>query len=719
MDYFTHLFDELSTRAKNILGQNEIDTLYKFHQYVKTNKDFKKLRNLGNKTNNELLKFKEKIFELYSTSQFDQILNEYTQDIGEIQKDSTIINVNDEDENIISHNQLVHALKYFNITEITSELTADSKIEDIYDIYLNNLELFVISEYTNNGKILIDIIPNEIYTDEEKKIIGANRFKLYSKISRSLKHISLDIEYILNIINNNPERLAYLSQLVNALGFFLVYTDQYIYFKKINAKQINNLISQIKTKKLTSASIEPNLLLSEIYLIDLLSYFNFSVKNDRIVRNDEKKSIDLVYDYLLLKGQSQKLNDIVDHFQFNEEISNYLFNKIRRDNRFQKIGKTGLVALKEWNEGELSSLLTGTARQITQNIFGYYKINKISFRTIKYLLKSVGWITDNKTYYANIQQTSKNEFKISNQIIYSSYKFASHFDHIFNRSFEIIRTFQSGDFHNISQNAQFLLIIEQDNFEDSELAKVYKIKSELRQIGNTFNNNISVLARNTLEKELFEYVFQTKLETEASNLVNKGNKENALYLVKSILENKYIDYSEHQLILNFLEEHPEEQENIINLIRSSIQSKLVDYSKQIEVVLNSNNINLNSESIRNELQYLFFNTVDDSSMEYFIQAFEKIMLSPVKLITHNLNYLNFSFEIRIDPSNFSGLLIDFNHENSKGLINVKSQNTDEISRLICLGTISLLLNRNVINPIEIHSHYDKIQKIVRRMSFNL
>jgi hypothetical protein len=423
----------------------------------------------------------------------------------------------------------------------------------------------------------------------------------------------------------------------------------------------------------------------------------------------------LVYDYLLLRGQSQKFNDIIDHFEFNQETSNYLFTKLRRESRFQKIGKTGLISLKEWNKGELSSLLIGTALDVTKNVLNYYKINKISFRTIQNLLKSVGWITDSKTYYSNIQQTSKNEFRISNQIIYSSLNYSLNVDHIFNRCHEIIKDLLSGNFNKISQYVQYLLIVDLENFGDSEFLKIYKFKSDLRQIGLQFKDQISALSRNPIEKEIFETVFQIKLESELTNLLNIEQKDNSLQFVKSVLENQYIDYSEHQLILKFINENPEQQGEMIKLISSALSSKLIDYSKQIEVILNLNHSRMTDDYVQNELNYIFFNTIDSSTMVIFMNAMQDVLRSPVDSIQKSLRYLNCFFEIKVNKSSYSGLLIDFDHARSIGLLTVKSKDNVDIVQMICHGIIGHLLNRNLINPIEIHSHYSKIEKLIAQM----
>ena len=697
MDYFDRLFLKLSTRAKNVLEYNGLGTEKEFQYFVSIHKDFKSLRNSGRKTNDEILLMKNEIINYYDEKEIDD--GSYLLDVNEI-------NVNK------SANILRNALKYFDKTAINIETNIEIDDEDISKIYLNHLERFIKSEYTYNNKLLIDKIPGQTYSPEELKIINANQFRIFSKLSRSLRHINIDVEYVVTVINKSPNTVTFYKPLVSALGYFLVYTDNYIYFKKDNAKLISAVIAHIKSKSQISFEIDESIIHTELFLVELLNYFNCSIKNKQIVKNEGRSPIDLVYDYLLLRGQSQKFNDIIDHFGFNQETSNYLFTKLRRESRFQKIGKTGLISLKEWNKGELSSLLIGTALEVTKNVLNYYRINKISFRTIQNLLKSVGWITDSKTYYSNIQQTSKNDLRISNQVIYSSLNYSLNVDHIFNRCLEIIKDLESGNFNQISQYVQYLLIIELDNFSDSEITRVYRVKSDLRHIGFNFKEQISALSRNPVEKEIFEIVFQIKLENELTNLLNIEQNQNSLQFVKSVLENKYIDYSEHKLILDFINEKPEQQAEIINLISSALSSKLVNYSKQIEVILNSNHSRMTDDSVQNELQFIFFNTIDNSTMGLFMNAMQELLRSPGDLIRESLGYLNCFFEIKVNKSNYSGLLIDFDHARSVGMLTVKYKENGDIVQMICHGIIGHLLNRNLINPIEIHSHYSKIEKLI-------
>ena len=69
----------------------------------------------------------------------------------------------------------------------------------------------------------------------------------------------------------------------------------------------------------------------------------------------------------------------------------------------------------------------------------------------------------------------------------------------------------------------------------------------------------------------------------------------------------------------------------------------------------------------------------------------------------------------MNKSSYSGLLIDFDHARSIGLLTVKSKDNVDIVQMICHGIIGHLLNRNLINPIEIHSHYSKIEKLIAQM----
>lgn len=712
MNYFDRLILELSNRAKNVLATNMLNTQKEFFEFVFIQKDFNKLKNIGQKTNEELCKMTNHLISYYNDTNYDDKTNENSFSSFETFENNYLLNVNEID----LYENLKNALKYFDNVAIHLDNKNDINNERATKIYLDHLERFIESEYTYNNKLLIDRLQDEKYTTTELKKINANQFRLLSKLGRSLRYIQIDVGYVITIINSAPHTITYYKQLINALGYFLVYTDNYVYFKKENAKFITTLIAHLKTKNQNPFDISDSIIHTEIYLIEVLNYFNCSIKNNKIIKNTGKVPLELVYDYLILRGQSQKFNDIINHLEFNQKTSDYLFLKLRRDSRFQKIGKTGLISLKEWNAGELSSLLIGTALEITINVLNYYRINKISFRTIQNLLRSVGWLTDSKTYYSNIHQTSKNEFRISNQIIYSSLNYYLNFIHIFNRCNEIIKEFESGNFKKLSQHVQYLLIIELENFGDSEIINIYKIKSNLRQIGLNFKEQISTLARSLLERENFEIVFQIKLSSELENLFKGEKNENPLQIVKSILENKYIDYSEHQLILKFINEKPEQQEEIIKLISSSLMSKLIDHSKQIEVILNSNHSRTNEDSVQHELQYLFFNTIDNNNMLIFMKTLKDVLQMSNDLIQKKIRYLDSSFDINIIKSTYSGLLIDFDHQRSTGILTIKSKNFDDIVQMICHGILGLLLNRNLINPIEIHSHYSKIEKFVKGLN---
>jgi hypothetical protein len=708
MTYFQQLFENLSIRSRNALGGAQLDTEFEFIQYVKHNKDFKKLRNIGKKSQGEISLMFENLKDYYSNIGLDYKLVTVESDL----LDNSILIIEDEVMEEVP-NIKVDLLKSVSFFSKNPPINLNEKYlnheisNTIY--YLETLEYFIRSEYLNqieNAPLRVEFL-----NEDQKTKLTKSKYKIFSKIKSSLKYFQPERQELKEWLATKDLKIY--SPLTNALKIFIVQKDNLYIFEEKNHKIITEIIKTFKNAKIKKEiNITDELLIEEPDFLELILDLGCTHYQGKITNGLEDQPLEKVYQYLLVEGLPRKIEDIVDHFLFDKKVENYLRTKLIRDNRFQKIGKTGLVSLSQWHTGEINQHLKGTVPSNIYNLINHFNLPALHYSTINKIFKCSGIETTFKSITANITLSST-ELRISGQKIFSTKANQFNEKKSLDHCRKILNDFQSDRFENIFSDCQYLSVLHFDNYKPHNIVEILKLKQDIQKIGKTKTEKILKSIQKPSDIDLIQDIFQIDLKAQFRTNVLKGNIGDIKSLIYEILDNGYIDYSEYDYLLERIDNNKENIDLFINTLKNFEASEKIDFPKQVTSVLTAKpHLKKDFDALIEEFQYLFLNTLSSVEISKIENVFNEIIKSDQSIVK-TVNVKGIEFTLNTTLRNFSGLTLDFDFKENRGIVSVFSNDIEEQERMIISGIIGILLNRNSINPLEVYSYTLKVEKIIK------
>jgi len=708
MTYFQQLFENLSIRSRNALGGAQLDTEFEFIQYVKHNKDFKKLRNIGKKSQGEISLMFENLKDHYSNIGLDYKLVTVESDL----LDNSILIIENEVMEEVP-NIKVDLLKSVSFFSKNPPINLNEKYlnheisSTIY--YLETLEYFIRSEYLNqieNAPLRVEFL-----NEDQKTKLTKSKYKIFSKIKSSLKYFQPERQELKEWLATKDLKIY--SPLTNALKMFIVQKDNIYIFEEKNHKIITEIIKTFKNAKIKKEiNITDELLIEEPDFLELILVLGCTHYQGKITNGLEDQPLEKVYQYLHVEGLPRKIEDIVDHFLFDKKVENYLRTKLIRDNRFQKIGKTGLVSLSQWHTGEINQHLKGTVPSNIYNLINHFNLPALHYSTINKIFKCSGIETTFKSITANITLSST-ELRISGQKIFSTKANQFNEKKSLDHCRKILNDFQSDRFENIFSDCQYLSVLHFDNYKPHNIVEILKLKQDIQKIGKTKTEKILKSIQKPSDIDLIQDIFQIDLKAQFRTNVLKGNIGDIKSLIYEILDNGYIDYSEYDYLLERIDNNKENIDLFINTLKNFEASEKIDFPKQVTSILTAKpHLKKDFDALIEEFQYLFLNTLSSVEISKIENVFNEIIKSDQSIVK-TVNVKGIEFTLNTTMRNFSGLTLDFDFKENRGIVSVFSNDIEEQERMIISGIIGILLNRNSINPLEVYSYTLKVEKIIK------
>lgn len=395
--------------------------------------------------------------------------------------------------------------------------------------------------------------------------------------------------------------------------------------------------------------------------------------------------------------------------------------KIIRDKRFIIYGKLGILGLVDWNF-KVDQIISGTIPDSTISLIKKYQLSGLSFTSLSKIYSRLGKNLKINSWKSNLTLTRK-DIRISNNtalttVDHSNLDSQSNMVDSIRDRFTRLLDGEIFSGEDIMELALEVALIDYRNFDS-------RISSKIDSLFNLVRGNVKEIGKSI--QNINDVVDFTFLEICFGIKISRTNKsELVLGVLKEMIEDGEITYEERDIIANWIKEGEISKIQVKQALSQGIIDGKLNIDRQIAYIFQYRGVKrLAEESLAEEFRYMLF---DLKNVEDLLQRSEGFLLedgfysekTPDQTINRfTLKVVGQDFLIILNKSLWDNVTFEFSEETNGPALTVNSNSTDKYVSLIEDSIISYLIMETLMDPSNINKIRNRINLKLRAQHYQL